>query len=90
MFQESDGVILGTNITYEGPAVDVWKKWFGKRPVLCVGPITPISSGICNEEEGICHDILKFMNNAQHRFGNHSIVYVGFSSLSSAILFSNI
>lgn len=75
MFIECDGVILGSNPSYEGPAIDLWKKWFDGRPVMSVGPMTPIAP-ILPEVNSSSQGVATFLENALEEFGPNSVVYV--------------
>lgn len=76
MFIECDGAILGSNFSYEGPAIDLWKRWFDGRPIVCLGPLMPIDSALSDRESASPHDVSTFLDDALKKFGPRSIVYV--------------
>ena len=79
MFLECDGIILGTNPSYEGPAIDAWKEWFGNRPVMFVGPMSLMQTPVTSETEQPSSDVIVFLDKALKDFGSNSVVYVSAS-----------
>ena len=76
MFLECDGVILGSNQSYEGPAINLWKRWFDGRPVVSLGPLMPIDGTLSDRESASSHEVSTFLDDALKKFGSQSIVYV--------------
>lgn len=80
MFAECDGVILYTNVLFEGPALDLWQEWFGTRPVIAVGPMPPVVDLSQAEREGdprVLNETETFLDRALYNFGPSSVIYVG-------------
>jgi hypothetical protein len=80
LFQECDGVVHATNSLYEGPTLEKWQEWFGRRPSLAVGPIytdpqvTKQSGQQALTPEGL--NLMKFLDDALEQYGEKSVIYV--------------
>ncbi|KAI5117423.1 hypothetical protein M0805_004054 [Coniferiporia weirii] len=84
MFSESDGIIAASNRLYEGPVFDAWQEWYGSRPVIGVGPISPLVDVTSLEREKaqspLAGEVNEFLDKALEKFGKHSVVLVSFGT----------
>ncbi|OCB90742.1 UDP-Glycosyltransferase/glycogen phosphorylase [Sanghuangporus baumii] len=84
-FVECDGVIHCTNRIFEGAALSKFQEWFGSKPVLAVGPLSPPASVEDVEREKskspIGQEVEVFLNNALDEFGQNSVVYISFGTV---------
>lgn len=79
MFSESDGVINSTHRLYEGAALEKWQEWFGSKPVMAVGPLSPPSSEadiIKETQSDIGREVEIFLNKAFDKHGPKSVIFV--------------
>lgn len=79
-FSECDGVIHGTNKSFEGEALKKWQGWLGEKPSLAVGPVSPPASARDIHRERskspVGDEVETFLNTALDKFGLNSVVYV--------------
>lgn len=84
-FNECEGVIHFSSRLYEGEALEMFQEWFGTRPVLAVGPLSPPANASDIEREKakspIAGEVELFLENAFERFGAYSVFYVRCSFL---------
>ena len=78
-FEESDGVLLCTNSLYEHGCTESWRKWFGAKPVLNVGALSPPASAaeiLKEKETPVGGAVEKFLDDMLDKHGPNSVVYV--------------
>ena len=68
---------MNTTRLLEGHAIDVWKQWFGVRPVFAPGP-TDFEIVDYEEEKFVDKvGVTDFLDTALDKYGPNSVVYVG-------------
>ena len=78
-FKESDGVLMCTSNLYEHNCLESWRKWFGAKPVLNVGALSPQASDlevIKAKESPAGGEVEKFLDDMMDKHGPNSVVYV--------------
>ncbi|EJD00706.1 UDP-Glycosyltransferase/glycogen phosphorylase [Fomitiporia mediterranea MF3/22] len=83
--RESDGVINNSSRIYERDAINKVQEWFGTRPVLAVGPLSPPTTSIEIELEKskspITSDVENFLDCALNKYGPNSVVYISLGTV---------
>ncbi|KAL5488485.1 hypothetical protein ACEPAI_6603 [Sanghuangporus weigelae] len=84
-FSECDGVIHSTSRAFEGEALKKWQEWYGTKPTIAVGPLSPPASAEDIERERavspVGEEVEIFLNNALDKFGPNSTVYISFGTV---------
>ncbi|KAL5488481.1 hypothetical protein ACEPAI_6599 [Sanghuangporus weigelae] len=82
---ECDGVIHCTNRIFEGATLSKFQEWYGSKPVIAVGPLSPPASAEDIDRErsksSVGEEVEVFLNNALDKFGRNSIVYISFGTV---------
>lgn len=86
LFRECDGAIFATNSVFEREGLEASSKWFGSRPVLALGPLSPPASPREMAKEKatpVGKEVCKFLDSMLKEYGPHSVVYVSKRRLQS-------
>lgn len=69
-----------TSKLYEGPTLAKWQEWYGTKPTIALGPVSPPSNAVDLERETtmstVGKDVKTFLDNALDKLGPHSVIYV--------------
>ncbi|EJD00701.1 UDP-Glycosyltransferase/glycogen phosphorylase [Fomitiporia mediterranea MF3/22] len=84
-YLENQSMCPSCSNTHIGEAINKAQQWFGTRPVLAVGPLSPptTSTEIENEQSKspITRDMETFLDSALIKYGLNSVVYISFGTV---------